>query len=48
MRGSRQEHGSCGIPGVRRSWIGIVPSSNAVCHQDVGGREAEEAGDGYY
>jgi len=28
--------------------LGLFPSSNAVSHLDVGGREAEEDGDGYY
>ena len=42
------EHGPCGTPGARRSRTGFVPSSNAVSHPDVSGREAEEAGDGYY
>lgn len=42
------EHGPCGTPGAQRSTIGFVPSSTAVSHPNVGGREAEEAGEGYY
>lgn len=42
------EHSLCGTPGAQGSRMQPVPSSSVVSYPYASGREAEEAGNGYY